>query len=118
MRLVVAALVVAAQSAVADPQSAIPRLVTIDVTVTDARGRAVVDLKPADFELREGGAGMPIESVRLVRVNGGAAAEPPAAIQTDADEHLAASQDEARLFAIFLDEYHVSGGANSTLVRD
>ena len=37
-------------------------------TVTDARGRALTDLKPSDFELREGATPLPLESVRLVRV--------------------------------------------------
>ena len=128
MRLVVAALLVAAgieqpaiataQSAIPTPQSAIARLVTIDVTVTDARGRAVTDLKPADFELREGSTLLPLESVRLVHVAGGSQAEPPARIQSAADERLAAGQDEARLFAIFLDEYHVASGAETDRVRE
>ncbi|HMB79472.1 MAG TPA: hypothetical protein VKI43_05375, partial [Vicinamibacterales bacterium] len=127
MRLVVAALIVAAQSTIPDPQSqsairspqsAILRAVTIDVTVTDAKGRAVTDLKPADFELREGSAPVALESVRLVRVAAGAPSEAPARIQTAADERLAAGQDEARLFAIFLDEYHVTSGAETDRVRD
>ena len=69
------------------------RLVTIDVIATDARGRVVTDLKPADFELREGSAVLPIESVRLVRVPAAPPAEPPAGIQSAADERLAAGQD-------------------------
>ena len=107
-----------AQSAIPAPQPAIARLVTIDVTVTDARGRAVTDLKPADFELREGGMLLPLEAVRLVRVEGGPPAEPPARIQSAADERLAAGHEEARLFAIFLDEYHVASGAETDRVRD
>ena len=108
----------AAQSAIPAPQPAIARLVTIDVTVTDARGRAVTDLKPADFELLEGSTLLPLESVRLVRAAGGPPAEPPARIQSAADERLAAGQEEARLFAIFLDEYHVASGAETDRVRD
>lgn len=75
---------------------------TVDVAVTDARGRAVTDLKPADFELREGTALLPLESVRLVRASAGAQASPPDTIASAADERTAAGQDEARLFAIFL----------------
>ncbi len=107
-----------AQSAILNPQSAIAaRLVTIDVTVTDARGRAVTDLKPAEFELRDNGALLPLESVRLVRIAIGPQADPPVIIRTSAEERLAAGQDEARLFAIFLDEYHVTGGAETDRVR-
>src|SRR4249920_1455269 len=105
MRLLAAALVLAAGIGAPD----IPRLVTVDVTVTDARGRALTDLKPSDFELREGTALLPLESVRLVRVAAGGSAEPAERIQSAADEKLAAGQDQARLFAIFLDEYHVAG---------
>ena len=119
MRLLAAALLVAAQSAIPGPQSATGlRLVTVDVAVTDARGRALTDLKPSDFELSEGGALLPLESVRLVRVGAGSPSEPPALIASAADERVAAGQDQARLFAIFLDEYHVAGGADSERVRE
>jgi VWFA-related protein len=122
MRLVAAAILVAAgldQSALLTPQSASQRrLVTIDVAATDARGRPVDDLKLGDFELREEGAVVPIESVRLVRV----AAKPPGdaevPVQSAADERQAAGRDEARLFAIFLDEYHVAAGADTDRVRE
>ena len=93
------------------------RLVTVDVSVTDARGGVLTDLKGSDFELREGSALLPLESVRLVRVAAGSQAEAPR-IQSAADERLAAGQEEARLFAIFLDEYHVAGGAETERVRD
>jgi VWFA-related protein len=99
------------------------RLITIDAVVTDARGRAVEDLKPSDFEVREDTTVLPLESVRLVRPRvaeqpGVALADrPPAEILTAADERLAASRDEARLFAIFLDDYHVDSGANADRVR-
>ena len=36
----------------------------------------------------------------------------PEQIQSSADERLAAGHDQARLFAIFLDEYHVATGAD------
>src|SRR6266850_1608472 len=85
------------QSAIRNPQSAISRLVTIAVIVTDARGRAVDDLKPSDFELRGENAALPLESARFVRA-GRAPAD--ALIQTVADERQAALQDDTRLSAI------------------
>lgn len=125
MRLFVAAFVVAAAIGHPAPRSEPPvppaspaRLVTVDVTVTDARGRTVTDLKPGDFELREGNALLALESVRLVRVAPTAEVEPPARIQSAADERLAAGQEQARLFAIFLDEYHVASGIETTRVRE
>jgi VWFA-related protein len=114
MRIIVAALFLAAW--VTD--AGVSRLVTVDVAVTDARGRAVTDLKPSDFELREGSALLPLESVRLVRVAAGSETESRTRIQSSTDERLAAGLDEARLFAIFLDEYHVAAGAETERVRD
>jgi len=104
--------------AVRDSESAPARLVTLDVIAADARGRTVDDLKAGDFELREDGALLPIEAVRLVRVAAAARTDPPAAVQNAADERQAAVTDDARLFAIFLDEYHVAGGANTDHVRE
>ncbi len=104
------------RAAVRDPQSS-QRLVTVYLSATDARGRRVEDLKAADFELREEGVAIPIESVRLVKTGVGPPAETTGAIQTAADEKAAAAADDARLFAIFLDEYHVAAGPNTDRVR-
>jgi len=93
------------------------RLVHVDVFASDARGRAVEDLKAADFELREEGAVQPIESVRFVPA-ARARDESPAVIRSVADERTAAGSSDARLFAVFLDEYHVSAGASSDRVRE
>ena len=116
---------VATPSSTSNQPSLLSRLFTLDVVVTDARGRAVEDLKPSDFELREDTTVLPLESVRLVRtapadpVTATAAADrAPTPILTAADERLAASRDETRLFAIFLDDYHVESGANADRVRD
>ena len=95
--------------------STIQRLVTVDVIAADARGRLVDDLKPGDFELREEGAPLTLESVRLVRVST-EQADAAALIRTASDERQAAVKEDARLFAIFLDEYHVTG-ANTDRVR-
>ena len=100
MKLALAAIAIALasdpQSAVRDPQSAIrepqSRAVTIDVVVSDARGRAVETLKPADFEVREDGVVRSLDDVRHV-------------------------DDAARVFAIYLDEYHVSKGEASERAR-
>src|SRR5712691_5346680 len=101
MRVVAAAVFLAAsldQSALLPPQSALQRrLVT-----TDVRGRPVDDLKLADFELREEGAVVPIESVRLVRVAAKQPGDGDGPVQSAADERQAAGTDDARLFAIFL----------------
>ncbi|HEV2985930.1 MAG TPA: VWA domain-containing protein [Vicinamibacterales bacterium] len=78
------------QAAIRNPQSNDPpgHLVQMDVTAINARGQAVLDLKPTDFELREEGAAQAVDRIRLVK-------------------------DEPRLVAVFLDEYHV--GAEATV---
>jgi len=74
-------------------QTAPSQVVRIDVLATDARGRALDTLKPADFEVRDDGVARPLDDVRLVRP----------------------SPDDARVIAIFLDEYHVSAGATERI---
>lgn len=97
MRRAISAVALVSASVCLTAQTPAPgRLVTFDLIATDARGRAVEDLKPADFEVREGTTPLTLESVRPVQ---------------------AASADESRFFAIFLDEYHVENGANADRVR-
>src|SRR5258706_13368009 len=86
------AVVASLQSPVTSRQSG--HLASIDVIVSDARGLGVADLKATDFELREDGTAQTLEQVRFVRAAG-----------------AAGSADLApRVFAIFLDEYHVTPG--------
>lgn len=91
MRAVVAILVAFVAVAVSNAEPA-GHLVQIDVSAVNARGQAVLDLKPGDFELREEGAAQAVDRVRLV-------------------------QGEPRLVAVFLDEYHVDAGGTAR-VRD
>jgi VWFA-related protein len=77
----------------AEPPPAI-HAVRLDAIVVDARGRLVEDLKPSDFEVREDGAPHSLDSAQFTRARGG------------------------RLFAIFLDEYHLSADAVTARVRD
>jgi VWFA-related protein len=86
------------QSPVIGPQSG--HLANIDVIVTDARGRGVGDLKASDFELREEGAAQTLDQVRFVGA-GGTPDDPGA----------------PRVFALFLDEYHVRPGENTERAR-
>ncbi len=71
-----------------------PDVVVIDVIATNARGQAVETLKASDFVLREDGDVQAIQDVRFVKVDG-----------------------NARLFAIYLDDYYVSA-ARTQEVRD
>ena len=89
--------------------------IRLDVIVTDAKGRAVTNLKPSDFELLENGASRPLSGVELRTVPAEAADVSP--ISTEADETRAARQAGTRVFGFYLDEFHVTAGPNSERVR-
>lgn len=89
--------------------------VRIDAIVTDARGRPILNLHPADFELIESGTPHPLTTVELRTL-------PPAAadilpIENEADEARAAQEPGTRVFAFFLDEFHVSPGPSGDRLR-
>lgn len=95
-----------------------PRVVRVDVIVTDTRGRSVDSLKPGDFEVTEDGTPQAIDEARFIRIDKSLPSEDRARREpSEPDERTNASQPNTRLFAIFLDEYHVSA-ANSMRVRD
>ena len=94
--------------------------VRVDVIVSDRQGNAVADLQTGDFEVSEDNKPQKIETFKLVKLDGGSAAagiERPRAIRTDYDEETEAAKDDVRLFAVFLDDYHVRKGA-SLFVRE
>ncbi|MEO7275461.1 MAG: VWA domain-containing protein, partial [Vicinamibacterales bacterium] len=94
-----------------------PVTIRINVIVTDPRGRPLVDLKPADFQLEDNGVAQTLASVELRAPAAGAtAAVTP--IVTEDDERTAAQDVANRVFAVFLDEFNVSAGVNSARVRE
>jgi VWFA-related protein len=84
--------------------------VRVDVIVTDRSGNPINDLKPEDFEVTEEGRPQKVETFKLIALDGGLIPGPngpPRQIRTDTDEEDEAARDDVRLFAIFLDDYHV-----------
>jgi VWFA-related protein len=84
--------------------------VRVDVIATAKDGAAVANLQPGDFEVTEDGKPQKIETFRFIELDGGlmeSADTPPRQIRTDADEQTEAARDDVRLFAFFLDDYHV-----------
>ena len=83
--------------------------VRVDVIVSDRDGKPVPDLAEADFEVTEDGQPQKIETFKLVRVDGiPKPGDPdPKQIRSEYDEEAEASREDVRLFAIFLDDYHV-----------
>jgi VWFA-related protein len=101
-----------------EPKTATGIEVHLSVYAADGKGKPVADLSPRDFELRDNDAPESLDDVRFVgsaRPNG--ADDAPGAIQTQADEQREASRDGARLFAFFLDEYHVDAGESTDRVK-
>ena len=94
-----------------------PRVVRIDVIATDSSGRTIENLNRADFELREDGTPQTIDEVRFIKADRKARdGDVGSPIASDADERAEASRSGTGLFAVFLDEYHVSA-ADSSRVR-
>src|SRR5436309_5244232 len=92
--------------------------VRVDVIISDNKGNPVADLQSADFDVSEDGKPQKIETFKLVKLDGGIAEsikEPPKEIRTDYDEESEAARDDVRLFAIFLDDYHVRRGASMSV---
>jgi VWFA-related protein len=82
--------------------------VRVDVIVTDKNGNPVGDLKPEDFEVTEQGKPQAVETFKLISLDGGLmATTPPRQIRTDLDEESEAARDDVRMFAFFMDDYHV-----------
>src|SRR6185436_8124765 len=105
-----------AQQPAPEAASAEIAAVRIDAIVTDSNGRAILDLRPSDFELFENGVSRPIQSAQLRTLPKDAG--PVSPVPLESDEERAARQPGTRVFAFFLDEFHVSPGLASDRVRD
>jgi len=106
----------------ADPQQPVFRtginFVRVDVILTDKNGNQITDLKASDFDVTEDNKPQKIETFKLIKLDGGvqeSIKEPPRQIRTDFDEEAEAARDDVRLFAIFLDDYHVRRGASMSV---
>jgi len=126
MRNLLALLLALASAALSAADATEPGLVRIDAVAADTRGRSIDNLRAEDFVVLEDGAARTIDSVRFVKADGRLSEGDSATIQSSADERNEAARDNTRLFAIFLDEFHVTAGpgveraraALSRFVRD
>jgi VWFA-related protein len=105
-----------------DPQQPVFRaginFVRVDVIITDKNGNQIADLQAGDFEVIEDGKPQKIDTFKLIKLDGGirdSIKEPPKQIRSDFDEESEAARDDVRLFAIFLDDYHVRRGASMSV---
>jgi len=89
--------------------------VRIDVIVTDANGKPIIDLRPGDFEVVENGTRRPLAGVELRTLPTTPLDTLP--IQTEADEARAAREPGTRVFGFYLDEFHVTAGPTTDRAR-
>jgi VWFA-related protein len=82
-------------------------LVQVDAVVTEGDGRPLTDLTAADFDVFDDGKPVAIDRVRFLGAAAYAGDSTLAPIRTHADEEREASRDDVRVYAIFLDDYHV-----------
>jgi hypothetical protein len=111
-------LLLAAVAAVDAARASAPPAARLDVVAEDRSGRTVEKLTVDDFEVIENGARKEIAAVTFVKGDGavpaGEAARP---IDSLADEQAEAAKDGTRIFALFLDEYHVAASEGAVQAR-
>ena len=85
------------------------KLVRVDVSVTGRDDEPVADLEAKDFEVEEDEIPQKVETVQFVKLDGQRHVDTGEALDIRSREHAAveAAKDDVRLFAIFLDDYHV-----------
>ncbi len=84
------------------------QLVLVDVSVTGEGDEPLTDLSPADFELTEDGVPQVVEQATLVRLDAAPRGDGEALeIRSPAHAIAEAARDDVRLFAVFMDDYHL-----------
>jgi VWFA-related protein len=93
------------------------KVVRVDATVTASGDRPVSDLTAADFELSEDGVPQRIDQVQFIRLTGRRAPGDDTSLEIRSQDHAEAeaARDDVRVFAIFLDDYHVDKAPDVTL---
>jgi VWFA-related protein len=121
MRLVLILLLAAAGAAAQQPAQPTFRagtdLVRVDVTVTQRGDEPVTDLKIEDFEVTEDDVPQTVETLKFVQVDGTRMTNLDEPLEIRSKQHalLEAAREDVRLFAIFLDDYHISKRPEITL---
>lgn len=82
--------------------------VRVDVIVTDNTGNPVTDLQLRDFAIEEDGKPQKPDTFRLIKIDTETVpAYAQRGLRTRNDEETAAANENSRIFAFFLDDYHV-----------
>jgi VWFA-related protein len=93
------------------------KLVRVDVTVTGKGDLPVADLAAADFEVAEDGVPQKVEQLQFVRLDGRRPAgdETSLEIRSQDQAEAEAARDDVRVFALFLDDYHIDKAPQITI---
>jgi VWFA-related protein len=84
------------------------KLVLVDVSVTGNDEAPITDLGPDDFELTEDGLPQKVEQATLVQIDGQPRGNGEALPIRSQDHAVAeAGRDDVRVFAVFMDDYHL-----------
>jgi VWFA-related protein len=84
------------------------KVVRVDATVTGKGDQPAADLQAADFEVTEDGVPQKVDQVEFIRLTGQRPSDGEAlTIRSQAHAEAEAAREDVRLFAIFLDDYHV-----------
>src|SRR5262245_48658988 len=83
-------------------------LVRVDVSVTGRNDEAIADLQASDFRITEDGVPQRVETAQFVRLTGQREENGRDLTIRDREHGLVeAAREDVRLFALFLDEYHI-----------
>ena len=93
--------------------------VSVDVIVTDRQGKAVADLTPDDFEIKEAGKPQKVEAFKDISIDDTQDADPAYTRQilSMADQDRETANENNRIIIIMLDDYHVRKG-NGMRIRE
>ncbi|MFN2445276.1 MAG: hypothetical protein ABR606_06810, partial [Vicinamibacterales bacterium] len=83
--------------------------VSVDVSVFDDDGAPITDLATTDFQLAEDDLPQTVQTAQFIRLDGQPVAGQVEALAIRSSAHAAveAAKGDVRLFAIYLDDYHV-----------
>ncbi len=110
-----------------EPQQPVPifragtAIVRVDVSATGRNGSPVADLQATDFEVEEDGVAQSVQTAQFIRISGQRTTDLNEPLEIRSREHakLEAAREDVRLFAIFLDDYHIDKSPTITLpLRD
>ncbi|MCX6550111.1 MAG: VWA domain-containing protein [Acidobacteria bacterium] len=85
------------------------KLVRVDLTVTGKGDKPVADMKAEDFDVTEDGVPQKVEQIQYLQLDGNRPVgdETSLEIRSQEQAEAEAARDDVRVFAIFLDDYHV-----------